>query len=442
MARLEHPSCLRAFACGRDAESVYIAYEYVAGRTFREALRAGAVAEDDAVEVAAQALEGLAHAHARGIVHRDVKPANVLLAHDERISVRLLDFGLARLAEADTLTAAGDVPGTLAYIAPERLHGAKASPAGDVWSVGVMLHEALAGGHPFWRPSLAETADAITGGAPPLGELRPDLPRPLLTAVDRALSLDPAQRPSAAKLARALRRTRHGGRGRAISGEVVHRFASPALAGVYAGVGSSLLPFYPAHSAALLATLVAVLAFLRPRWGLAAALAVPVLPLGNVALALAVVYGACALAWLALHVREPERALYVVLGPALPVLPLAYFTARSAAVRALGASCAVLLAAAVAALRSGPIGLGLPESRDTLATAETLVRAVPTGTLLAALAVGLAALALPVALSRGRWGLALWGAALLLAALLPVHAVPLIAAAWLTCGTVAAISRL
>src|SRR5207247_2216089 len=137
-------------------------------------------------------------------------PANVLLADGDEVSVRLLDFGLARVAQADTLTAAGDVPGTLAYIAPERLHGEPASPAGDVWSVGALLHAALVGRPPFWRQSLAETADAIARGALPLDELRPDLPPPLLAAVDRGLSLEPGRRPSAAKLAKALRRGRDG----------------------------------------------------------------------------------------------------------------------------------------------------------------------------------------------------------------------------------------
>ena len=178
MARLDHERCLHAYACGRDRENVYIAYEYVPGKTFREALRAGELRDDDVIEAVAQILEGLAHAHARGIVHRDVKPANVLLADEPRISVRLLDFGLARYAEAETLTDIGDVPGTLAYIAPERLHGDDATPAGDVWSVGVMLHEGLTGRHPFWRPSLAETADAITAGPTCRSRFSPPSPAP------------------------------------------------------------------------------------------------------------------------------------------------------------------------------------------------------------------------------------------------------------------------
>ncbi len=438
LAALEHPRCLRAYACGRDAESVYIAYEYVPGRTLREALRAGELSDADAVETAAQALEGLAHAHARGIVHRDVKPANVLLADADRVSVRLLDFGLARLAEADTLTAAGDVPGTLAYIPPERLQGEPASPAGDVYSVGVLLHEALAGCHPFWRPSLAATAEAIADGAPPLARLRPDLPQPLLAAVDRALAVDPARRPSAAKLAKALRRSRDGGARSASVDATFERFVPPLLAGIYAGAGASLLPFFPANWPGVLAALVAAIAFLRPRAGLAAALAVPLLPLGNVALALALLYGAVALAWLAVHAREPERGLLAPLGVFPGLLPLAFRGARSAAVRALGTAGAVLLGAAALQLRDGEVGMRLAGSRAPLAAAEAIVRAVPLGLALEAFCLGLASLLLPWAARKGRWGIAAWGAATMSVAVLPVPATPLLVGVWLTCGALLA----
>ncbi len=441
LARLAHPHCLRAYACGRDNDNVYIAFEYVPGKTFREALRANEVTNDDAIEAAAQVLEGLAHAHAQGIVHRDVKPANVLLADGDHISVRLLDFGLARLAHAETLTAVGDVPGTLAYIAPERLHGAEAAPAGDVWSAALLLYEALAGRHPFWRTTLPETADAIMQGAPPLAQLRPDLPRPLLAAIDRALALDPARRPSAAKLARQLRRSRGGGWVATVEA-AERRFVPPALAGVYAGAGAALLPFYPQHTAGLLAAAATALTFLRPRAGITLALAVPVLPLGNVALALALVYAAVAAAWLALYAREPERSPYAALGPLLGpfagLLPLLYRDARSPLTRGAGAGAAVLLAAPVRALHHGPIQLGLPGSRDPVAAVEALAGAVPPALALEALALALAAALLPPALARGRWGLAGWGAALLAAVLLPVNAVALVACIWLTCGVLAA----
>src|SRR4051795_8958016 len=188
-AALRHRRCQRILALAHDSSHVYIAYEYVPGRTMREALRAGAIDDRAALEVAAQVAEALAHAHGRGIVHRDVKPSNVLLAQHvgaeaDEIDVRLLDFGLAQMAEFDTLTGLGDVPGTLAYIAPERLQGLTATESADVWGVGVLLWEALAGEHPFWGGDLVETSRRIQQGAPPLETMRPDLPRHLLDTVD------------------------------------------------------------------------------------------------------------------------------------------------------------------------------------------------------------------------------------------------------------------
>ena len=147
-AALRHDRCQRVLSLARDSSHVYIAYEYIPGRTLREALRGGALTDRDALEVAAQIAEALRHAHKRGIIHRDVKPANILLAESDEIDVRLLDFGLAQMEEFDTLTALGDIPGTLAYISPERLQGLPATTAADIWAVGVILFEALAGEHP------------------------------------------------------------------------------------------------------------------------------------------------------------------------------------------------------------------------------------------------------------------------------------------------------
>jgi serine/threonine-protein kinase len=462
-ARLRHPSCLRAYAFARDSRHVYIAYEFVPGQTFREALRAGELGDREAIEACAQICDGLAHAHAAGILHRDVKPSNVLLAEGERVSVRLLDFGLARMAEAETLTAQGDVPGTLAYISPERLAGESAEEASDVWAVGVMLWEALAGRHPFWQTSMLETARAIEAGAPSLAVLRPDLPKAVVQLVDRALSLNPARRPGAAELSRSLRgaaapRRRRKGRNQ-VAGHVLQPgcIGAAALAGASAGWTAAELPFYPHGWALGLALAAAVVTALRARLGLALALAVPVLPLGNVSLGLALLYAALAAGWLVLSWREPRGGLLFALGPvlvplaALGLVPLATSVLRAGPRRAAQAAVAVLVSGVVAGLRHGslpftgahaPLGLGIAGAADPLDVAGSLARAAAAhpALLVEAGAFAAVALMLPFAQARGRWGAAALGAAMLLATVLAVPsaaAAPLVAAAWLTAVVVA-----
>jgi hypothetical protein len=467
-ARLRHSRCQRAYALGHDESHVYIAYEYVPGRTLREAMRAGALDDRVAVEAAAQVLDGLAHAHARGIFHRDVKPSNVLLADGDGVAVKLLDFGLAVIAEEATLTASGDVPGTLGYIAPERLAGAEATPASDVWAVGVMLWEILAGEHPFWRPSPLESARAIEHGAPPLGSVRPDLPGALLAAVDAALARSPARRPSAAELALLLRdafqgRRRTGGRRRGGSipaAALAGRAAPAALAGATVGLTVSALPFYPPGWAAGLAALAAAAAAWHPRAGLGLALALPVLPLGNVSLGLALAYAALAAGWFTFFAGEPRFGLLPVvgalLGPlgAIGLLPLAVQPLRSPARRAFAAA-AGFVAAVVAAMLAGepaplagdeaPGRLGIAGSDAPLAVARTLWHVLadrPTLLVLAA-ALGAAGALLPHARTRGPWGIAGFGAGLLGVTLLPApdaHALPLVVTTWLTCGLLAALA--
>ncbi len=464
-ARLRHPSCLRAYAFARDPRHVYIAYEFVPGRTFREAVRAGELDDRSAIEACAQICDGLAHAHAAGILHRDVKPSNVLLAAGEQVSVRLLDFGLAQIAEAETLTAQGDVPGTLAYIAPERLAGETAGEAADVWAVGVMLWEALSGRHPFWQTSMLDTARAIESGAPSLAALRPDLPKDLIQLVDRALSLNPARRPSAADLSRWLRgvapsRHRKKSKGR---NQVAGRVPQPGcigaalLAGGFAGWTAAELPFYPHGWAVGLAVAVFAVTTLRERLGLALALAVPVLPLGNVSLGLALLYGALAAGWLVLSWREPRGGLLFALGPvlaplaALGLVPLAASLLRAGPRRAAQAAVAVLVAGVVAGLRHAslpftgarpPLGVGVAGATNPLDVAGSLARAAAAhpALLVEAAAFAAIALALPFAQARGRWGAAGLGAAMLVLTVLAVPsaaAAPLVAAAWLTATVVA-----
>jgi hypothetical protein len=456
-ARLRHRRCLRAYDVGHDSRHVYIVYEYVPGHTLREAMRAGAVDDRTAVEAAAQILDGLAHAHARGIVHRDVKPTNVILAEEEGVSVRLLDFGLALMDEAETVTAAGDVPGTLAYVPPERLAGDEATPASDVWAVGVILWESLAGRHPFWKTALLESAKAIEAGAAPLASVRPDLPPALADAVDRALALEPDARPTAAELAAELRglmrKPRATGRSPRELARVADRAVVPALAAPAAGLGAVVLPFYPAGWPVALGLVAGTIAALRPRLGLAVALAVPVLPLGNHSLGLAILYATVAAGWLALFAREPHGALLPVLAPvlgplsAVGLVPAATMLLRSPVRRAAAAIAVVLVAALAAGLRreplplSGdtpPLGLGIAGSDAPRAVAGALARAVlaQPGIAVAALALGAAAALLPLARDRGPWAVTGVGAGVMAAVLLPapqVAALPVVLAVWAIC---------
>jgi hypothetical protein len=441
-ARLRHPGCQRAYALARDSRHVYIAYEYVPGRTLRQALREGAVDDAAALEAAAQICEVLAHAHAHGIVHRDVKPSNVLLADDDEISIRLLDFGLARMDGEETLTAAGDVPGTLAYIPPERLRGDESGAPADIWAVGVLLWEALAGWHPFWQGSLLETARRIESGAVSLGTARPDLPRPLIALVDRALAIEPAKRPAAAKLAEALRATRHRRERQSrslpkLTPPPAGRFAPSAAAGLFAGASAAALPFYPSGWPLGLAAIAATLTLFRDRAGLTFALAVPVLPLGNSSAGLAWAYAALALAWLAWSWKRARTGLFFVAGPLvapfglLGLLPLAAQRVRGSFARATQAFAAVLFAGLVAGIHGATLpftgaaapALDLEGTRRPLAAATEVWHALwaqPT-LMFEAFVLAVAAAVLPK-LSRRQ--IAPFGIALLLAMLLPDPAVP------------------
>ncbi|HET7352548.1 MAG TPA: serine/threonine-protein kinase [Gaiellaceae bacterium] len=455
-AQLRHPACLRAYAFGRDDRHVYIAYEFVPGRTFREALRDGGLSEDTAIEACAQVCDGLAHAHAAGILHRDIKPSNILLMDGERVSARVLDFGLAQMAEgAETLTEAGDVPGTLAYISPERLAGGEATPAADVWAVGVMLWEALAGRHPFWRGSMLETARAIEAGARPLGELRPDLPKRVLRVVDSSLATNPARRPTAKDLAEALRGAASFASTPRPAFTIPRRIEAgnaiaAALAGILAGWTAAVLPFYPHGWAFGLGVVAAAATLWRERAGITLALAVPVLPLGNISLGLALLYTALAAAWLLVTWQDPRATLLFVLGPllapvaALGLLPLATARVRSAPLRGLTVLLGVLTAALAAGIRHAslpliggpaPLGLGLAQARDPLDVAGSLARAAGNhpSLLLEACALALVAVALPHARARGRWAAAALGAGMIVltvAAVPSAAAVPLLLSSW------------
>jgi hypothetical protein len=471
-ASLRHRRCQRILSLARDPAHVYIAYEYIPGRTLREALRAGEVDDRAALQVAAQIADALAHAHARGIIHRDVKPSNVLLAQQsdtqsDEIDVRLLDFGLAQMAEFETLTALGDIPGTLAYIAPERLQGLTATAAADIWGLGVLLWEALAGRHPFWGGDLGETSRRIQRGAPPLETARPDLPRHVLETVASALLVNPQRRPSAERLARELRdlpkrRMQRGGSrpkapARPTAAGVAERLLPGALAGLGSGWVATTLPFYPPGWPIALAGVGAALGFAAPRVGLLFALTVAFFPLANISLGLALLYGLVAAGWVALTWRDARAGLLLAAGPLLAPLaglafvPLAAQLATGRVRRAAHAFAAVLLAALVAGLRkvplpfdgsAPPLGLGVAGSTRPSAVAHALWSQLALHPVLAGEAVVLAAAAalFASARNRGPWVAVAFGAALTAGTVLTAPAagvLPLVVAAWVTAGALA-----
>jgi serine/threonine-protein kinase len=195
-AGLAHENLMRVFDYGEGEAGPFMAFEWLPGGTLEDRLGHGPLPPDETHRVAAGMAAGLAHLHSRGLVHRDLKPANVLF--DEEGRVKLGDFGLARsTAGAGTLTEAGTVLGTAAYISPEQAAGEPAGPASDVYSFGVILFRMLTGALPF----TADNAVALVNmhrhePAPAVEALQPDAPPELAALTAAALRKDPAQRPA------------------------------------------------------------------------------------------------------------------------------------------------------------------------------------------------------------------------------------------------------
>jgi eukaryotic-like serine/threonine-protein kinase len=203
--RLEHPNIARVLDLGEDGGRPYLVMELLEGESLAERIsRDGAMAPAEAARVVAAVADALEAAHRAGVVHRDVKPGNVFLGADG--SVKVLDFGIASAAGEAALTT-GDLIGTAAYLAPERALGHRATPAADVYALGVVLYELLAGRRPFEAASDIELAMAHVHAHPtPLAQAAPGTPSFLVAACEQAMSRDPSSRPSsAAALAELLR---------------------------------------------------------------------------------------------------------------------------------------------------------------------------------------------------------------------------------------------
>jgi tRNA A-37 threonylcarbamoyl transferase component Bud32 len=204
-ARLTHPNVARVYDFGRDGEAPFLVMELLQGETLADRLAEGPLPPAEAARIAASVADALDAAHQLGIVHRDVKPANVMLTPAG--DVKVMDFGIAAAADETHSTTGSGLYATVAYVSPERAAGEPATPASDVYSLGAVLYELLCGRPPFTGSTPALVARAhLHDPPPPVRQLAPWVPPRLAEAAEAALAKDPGRRPSsAAALAARLR---------------------------------------------------------------------------------------------------------------------------------------------------------------------------------------------------------------------------------------------
>jgi eukaryotic-like serine/threonine-protein kinase len=200
-AALSHANIVTVFDAGETEGRPYIVMEYVEGRSLAERLQQeGPLPPEEVRRIAIQVCAGLEHAHLAGLIHRDLKPGNLIERRDG--AIKIADFGIARTAETTELTEAGTIVGTAAYLAPEQAEGGEITPATDLFALGVVLYELLTGQRPWKIETLADLGRRTTE---PVRQLSQSVPASLRDAVERCLQRDPEDRPpSAAELARSL----------------------------------------------------------------------------------------------------------------------------------------------------------------------------------------------------------------------------------------------
>ena len=202
---LSHPAIVTIYDVGREGDTAFIAMELVEGKDLRELIEEVSLTPSRSVAIAAAAAEGLHYAHERGIVHRDVKPGNIMVLADGR--VKIMDFGIARLTQSAVKTQTGVLLGSPQYMAPEQIIGQPLDHRADIFSLGLVLYEMLTGSKPFQGEDIPELTFKVANlpAAPP-SHLAPDLPQVIDFIIARALKKRPDERyASAAELAKDLR---------------------------------------------------------------------------------------------------------------------------------------------------------------------------------------------------------------------------------------------
>ncbi len=206
-ARLSHPAIVALYEAGAVDDAFYLISELVDGDTLARLIAEHALDDEAVLEIGVALTDALSHAHARGVIHRDIKPQNVLIPHRPEGAAavaKLTDFGGASLVGEDALTRTGDVLGTLAYMAPEQSEGREVGREADLYALALVLYEALCGVNPVRGPTPAATARRIGTVLTPLARARADLPRSLTHALDEALAPCPPDRGTLDQLRLAL----------------------------------------------------------------------------------------------------------------------------------------------------------------------------------------------------------------------------------------------
>ena len=442
--KLDHPNIHTVLGVEGDDEHVYLVSKLVEG----ERLDRSGLDDLQAVRAIAAVCDALAHAHARGIVHRDVKPANILVARDG--TVTLTDFGIASDDDARDQTADERVLGTLSYMSPEQASGTRATGATDVWAAGLTLYAHLAGRNPYRAKTLVQLLEKLADGAEPLARVRPDLPAGVCRAVDRALDHDPARRPGAAELRDALLRGLvEGEAGEAREADVVGagtrpgrprpigtrsrgpvaipraaRFTRPGravLAGTATAWALAAFPVYPASWSLPLAVVAALLAYRRPLAAASFAGLVCIPAFWNYAEAAGLVWAGLCGAWIwaaqrtgaASRTLAPLAAIPLGLAGLGPAYVLVAATAPTGRRRAAEAAAGAVVAAVAGGWLPHHAARALPAASSPLTYATALGRAPEVLAIAAAMIA--AAVLLPVAWrldhSRRTQAVVLWGIA-------------------------------